>query len=85
MGQHNRQKHPMPRKQWERMKLIDVGPGRYIHVSAAVQMRPVPFGAGIQYAPWVQKPGETYNVGRNKAKRARRELKAFEKKFVVAA
>lgn len=47
--------------------------GTYLHVSAAVAMLPDPANPnGPRVIPWIQKPGQTYNVGRNAMKRASR-------------
>lgn len=48
---------------------------RYFHISCKAGMRPDPRGNAFPAIPWVQKPGITYNVGRNEAKRERRALR----------
>lgn len=58
-------------KRWQYLKGLGLGPGKMIHQSAAVAMIPHP-NPMIPPTPWVQRPGITYDVGRNAAKRDRR-------------
>jgi hypothetical protein len=46
---------------------------RYLHVSCEAYMTPNPLGANLPTIPYIQRPGVTYNVGRNKAKREMRK------------
>ena len=46
--------------------------GTFLHVSAEARMVPHPLSATAPWIPWIQKPGRTYDIGRNAAKRARR-------------
>jgi len=61
---------------WQYLKGLGLGSGRMIHQSAAVAMIPHPTNPMIPPTPWIEKPGHTFNVGRNKAKRERRERRA---------
>lgn len=48
--------------------------GVLIHESAAVSMIPHPMNPmGARVVPWIEKPGHTYNVGRNVDKRRLRQ------------
>lgn len=62
----------MNKSRWQYLKSLTVGPGRYAHMSAAVRMLPNPAGDHLPLVPWIERPGHTYDVGRNAAKRARR-------------
>ena len=47
--------------------------GALIHKSADVAMLPEPTNpTGPRVTPWIERPGHTLNLGRNKAKRALR-------------
>lgn len=54
---------------------------RYLHVSAPIVRNPLALAAELQNKVFVgpqfivQRPGTTYNVGRNKAKREKRALR----------
>ena len=61
----------MTRERWAYLKTLRPGRGEYLHVSAAVRMIPQK-NPMLPWIPWTQKPGITYDVGRNKAKRERR-------------
>jgi hypothetical protein len=62
----------LPRSEWERIKALCVVP-RMVHQSCAAGMRGNPLDPNGPWIPWVQKPGITLNLGRNKAKREARE------------
>jgi hypothetical protein len=47
-----------------------------VHQSAAAQMIQNPLGAHLPLVPYIQRHGITSNVGRNKAKRERRQQAA---------
>lgn len=69
----------MTESRWAYLKALRSGFGRYLHVSRG--LIPVKGADGIvRLAPWPKGQGETYNVGRNKAKREAkvraRELRA---------
>lgn len=57
---------------WQYLKALRPHPSRLIHQSAAVAMIPNPIDPLAPPLPWIEKPGHTYSVGRNAAKRARR-------------
>lgn len=68
----------MPAARWAYLKALQSAAPRYLHKSAECGMRldPVAKALGIdRYVPWVQKPGVTYNVGRNAVKRQARLLR----------
>ncbi len=68
-------KHVAPKisaERWAYLKSIGVGRGKLIHESAAVAMIPHPTNPMLPSTPWIEKPGHTYDIGRNKAKRAAR-------------
>lgn len=67
---------PPGSKRIQAMRENKPGAGRYFHISAHVSMRSDPRGATFPKIPTIAKPGKTYNVGRNAAKRAQRELRA---------
>lgn len=71
-------------KRWQYLKGLGLGPGRMLHKSAEVAMIPHPTNPMIPPTPWIQKPGETYNVGRNKAKRERRLVQSISRAVEVA-
>ena len=54
---------------WNYLKALSPPAPRYLHVSCDAAMIPNPLIPGMKM-PWVERPGKTYNVGRNKAKRA---------------
>ncbi len=45
---------------------------RHLHISCNAYMMPNPLGFGHPAIPHIDKPGKTYNIGANKAKRERR-------------
>lgn len=45
---------------------------RYLHISCKAYMIPNPLGHGHASLPHIDKPGKTYYIGTNKAKRAYR-------------
>jgi hypothetical protein len=51
----------------------------FLHVSAEARMVPHPLSANAPWIPWIQKPGRTYDIGRNAAKRARRAKQGVRK------
>jgi hypothetical protein len=62
------------------LKAFCAARGTYLHVSAAARMIPHPLNpTGPNVFPWVQKPGRTYNVGRNTMKRVRRAMHGVRK------
>jgi len=65
----------MSQKRWARIKRLAPNTSRYLHTSCNVAMlaNPDPMKPRI---PWIEKPGHTYNVGSNAAKRAKRAAKA---------
>jgi hypothetical protein len=69
----------MTSERWDRIKAIRLPRGRMVHKSCHATMIPDPNSAIDSVArpmiPYIQKPGITYNVGRNAAKRARRAIK----------
>lgn len=58
---------------WNYLKALTPPAPRYLHTSAAVAMLPHPTDPLMPPIPWTQRPGVTYNVGRNKAKRESRD------------
>ncbi len=66
---------------WARIKSLPANTARYFHTSCRAGMRGDPRGIGYPAIPYVEKPGTTYNVGRNMAKR---ERKALAKSWVGA-
>lgn len=44
----------------------------YLHISCEARMVLNPIDPMLPPLPWIQKPGVTYDIGRNKAKRERR-------------
>jgi hypothetical protein len=62
----------MSRKRWEYLKALHPAEPRYLHVSARISFRANPLNPIMSPVPFVVRPGVTYNVGRNKAKRDRR-------------
>lgn len=68
----------MTRARWAYLKALRPAPPKYLHISAYARMVPNPINPLWPPVPWVQRPGVTYDVGRNKAKRAKRAAhKAF--------
>jgi len=57
---------------WKYLKALTPPAPRYLHTSAAVAMLPQPTDPLMPSIPWTQRPGDTYNVGRNAEKRRRR-------------
>ena len=67
----------MTPERWNYLKALRPQPGRYLHISCIAEMIPDPAyrGSGIApLIPFVCK-GTSYYAGRNKAKRARREIR----------
>lgn len=60
------------RTKWLRIRALKPSEPRYLHVSAKVAMHPNPLGRHMPMLPWIQRPGTTFNVGRNKAKHEKR-------------
>jgi hypothetical protein len=48
---------------------------RWLHVSCKAYMGDHPLGPEFPAIPYIQRPGITYDVGRNKAKREKRAAK----------
>ena len=65
-------------EQWNRIKALKPTAPQFVHVScrAAMIEIPGPDGKVVGHQPWIQRPGVTFEPGRNKAKRERRELHA---------
>ena len=59
-------------KRWNYLKNLKSTNPTYKHVSAEVSMVPNPLGKMLNPIPMVTRPGTTYNVGRNKAKREKK-------------
>lgn len=59
-------------KRWSYLKNLNATNPTYKHVSAEVSMVPNPLGKMLNPIPMVTRPGTTYNVGRNKAKREKK-------------
>lgn len=64
----------LTKARWAHIKALRVGRGDMVHQSAEVAMLPNKGGAHLPRIPWIQRPGITYDVGRNKAKRERRAM-----------
>lgn len=62
----------MTETRWAYLKALKQAEPRYIHVSAQARMIPNPLGDHLPWVPWTQRPGITFNEGRNRAKRERR-------------
>ena len=61
----------MTESRWAYLKALRPGFGHYLHVSRG--LIPVKGADGIvRLTPWPKGQGKTYNIGRNKAKRAKR-------------
>ena len=69
----------MTAERWDYIKSMSHGTHRYAHVSCAARMIPDPAGAQLPWIPFVQRPGHTFNKGRNAAKRARRAQRGVSK------
>lgn len=65
----------MPAKRWCYLKELKATNPKYLHVSAEVSMVPNPLGKMLDPIPMVNRPGETYNIGRNKAKREKKAMR----------
>ncbi len=78
----------MNRNRWQYLKDLAPSAPRMVHQSAAAGMVPDPRSAITGFAlpliPWVERPGKTYNVGRNRAKRERREAAKAARRRQVA-
>lgn len=68
-------KNPLPPKRWAYLKALRPDEPRMFHLSCVAYMAANPAGPMLPSVPIVEK-GDTYNVGRNKAKRERRALSA---------
>lgn len=66
-----KQKFPLPKERWEYLKSLKVV-GSYTHISCKAGMIDNPLGKEFPKIPYVDRPGNTYNVGRNKEKRLTR-------------
>jgi hypothetical protein len=76
----------LPRSEWERIKALRVVP-RMVHTSCDVAMLPHPKNPdGPRYIPWIEKPGHTLKLGRNKSKRENRraDIKARKQRRKAA-
>jgi len=67
----------MTPNRWKYIKALQPSAGRMVHVSAEARMIDVPIDlkdpeGPTKRIPWIQKPGNTFNEGRNKAKREAR-------------
>lgn len=62
----------MAAKRWWYLKNLNAINPTYKHVSAEVSLVPNPLGAMLDPVPMVTRPGTTYNIGRNKAKREKK-------------
>jgi hypothetical protein len=65
-------KSPLPRKRWEYLKALRPSRGTFVHISCEAQMMPNPINSMGPMIPFVERPGHTLNLGRNKAKREAR-------------
>ena len=62
-------------KRWKYLKEKKATNPSYKHISAEVSLIPNPLGKMFPPIPMVSRPGKTYDVGRNKAKREKKELR----------
>jgi hypothetical protein len=62
----------LTKNRWEYLKALEPTASRYLHVSAHARMIADPRGPMFPLIPWIQRPGMTFNAGRNKAKREKR-------------
>lgn len=65
----------MTAKRWNYLKDLKAINPSYKHISAEVSLVPNPLGKMLDPIPMVTRPGTTYNIGRNKAKRIERKNK----------
>lgn len=65
----------MSAKRWKYLKELKAINPTYKHVSAEVSMIPNPLGKMLDPIPMISRPGKTYNVGRNKAKREKEAMR----------
>lgn len=71
MGEHHIEGAGLSAARWAYLKALRPGFGHYLHVSRGLV--PVKGTDGItRLQPWPKGQGKTYDVGRNKAKRAER-------------
>lgn len=62
----------LSKERWEYLKKLHPSKGKYIHTSVKAGMVIDPRGKEFPPIPMVMRPGDTYNVGRNKAKREKK-------------
>lgn len=71
---------PLPSARWAYLKALKPS-RRYLHISAPIVRNPLAVAAQLQNKVFVgpqfliQRPGKTYNIGRNRAKREARRKK----------
>jgi|SRR6185437_9508186 len=65
-------------KHWKYLKEKKATNPTYKHVSAEVSMIPNPLGEMLPPIPMVSRPGNTYNIGRNKAKREKKAMRRIQ-------
>lgn len=65
-------------KRWKYLKEKKATNPSYKHISAEVSMIPNPLGEMFPPIPMVTRPGNTYSVGRNKAKREKKAMRRIQ-------
>jgi len=62
----------MTAKRWDYLKNLSVINPKYVHVSAKASMIKNPLDSALPPIPMVTRPGTTYSIGKNKAKREKK-------------
>lgn len=71
----SKSRNPLSQARWAYLKALKPAAPRMVHQSCEAYMI-APTGYGMPWTPYVQKPGVTYNVGRNARKRKERATNA---------
>ncbi len=66
----------MDRARWLYLKALRPSLGKLLHLSCDAGMIRNPTG---NLVPWIQRPGTSYNIGRNKAKHVRRASRLIQR------